>query len=111
MNDHRQEGQGHGHKTGSNLFFSKLKSGRSLNEGEGCLYDGILGVTELAGLLLLSSVKLVFHPQQCVCFGNEDFKGNPGDHVSSADVMYKKHSLKPGFLLPPPTLALIQESI
>lgn len=81
-----------------------------LNEGEGHLRDELLGSMRLMELLLLSSVTLGFHPEHFVCFGNEDFKSNIRGQVSSADVMYKKGSLKPGLLLPPPTLALIQES-
>lgn len=110
VNGHRQAGQGHDHRAGSNIFFNKSKRGRRLNEGEGCLYDDILGPLRLLGLLLLSSVKPGLHPEHFVCFGNEDFKGNLWGQVSSANAMYKKRSLKPGLLRAPPTLALIQES-
>lgn len=110
VSSHRRAGQGHDHSSGSGTFLNKSKSGRRLSEGEGRLYGDILGPLRLLAFLLLSSVKPGFHPGHFACFGNEGFKSNIWGQVSSADVMYKKRFRKPGLLLPPLTLALIQES-
>lgn len=57
-------------------FQQEEKWQKVLNEREGHPYNETLGPLRLTGLLLLSSVKLGFHPAHFVCFRNEDFKGN-----------------------------------